>query len=104
MRERTSTRRGAIERTSRCRTGGIAELERSTVEAEPENDPVERNADALEQADTLFDLGEVCVCLDDVPDEHVLGVPDSVEVVRHQVDPVCVGEEAEEVEVLEVPV
>ena len=42
--------------------------------------------------------------LDDVPDEHVLGVPDSVKVVGHQVDPVRIGKQAEEVEVLEVPV
>ncbi len=42
--------------------------------------------------------------LHDVPDEDVLSVPDTVEVVRHEVDPVRGGEEAEDVEVLKVPV
>ena len=60
MRGRTSTRRGAVKRTSRCRTGGITKLERPTVEAEPE-DGWEEDAEGWPRDVPLARVEEDCV-------------------------------------------
>lgn len=58
----------------------------------------------LKEPNTFLDFGQIGMCLHDVADEHVLLIPDAVEVIRHEVDPVCVAQESQKVEVLEVPV
>ena len=79
-------------------------MERSVVVTKTEDNRVERNADTLEESDAVLDLCQIGVCLNNITDEGVFGVPDTVKIIRHEIYPVGVGQQPEEIEVLKIPV
>lgn len=81
---------------------GVREREGAPVEPEAHDQLGGRDADAPEQLGGQLDLGQVGVALDDAADG-VVAVPDAVQVVRHEVDPVGVLDEVGQVEPAQVP-
>lgn len=57
----------------------------------------------MEESDTIFYFGQIGVSLHDIADERVLFVPNTMEIISHQVHPVSMAEQSKEIEVLKIP-
>lgn len=86
LRARTFSR-GATEWAAGFDTRRIRESERSTVEPESDEHLLRRNIHTPEKLRSQLNLREIGVSLDNASDR-IVGVPGSVEIVTHQVDPI----------------